>query len=176
MWQRRGVYCQILPDRRVTIRYVIIAGFVVLVVLVVLFAVPWYCDLSADHGHDIARTRTILRSCCEDICDARYFSNEEPPTDLPGLVKWLANAEIGIHEAGYVDIERNTILDSWGRQIIVLKSDGRLTGVASCGANGTWENGKGDDIVWRVPKADTQPAPSASTKPVSPEGRPIRSR
>ncbi len=151
-------------------RYVIIAGFVVLVVLVVLFVAPWYCDRPDYHGHAVARTQTILRSCCGYIRDGRHYSNEEPPTDLPGLVKWLVNAEIGIHETGYVDIERNTILDSWGREIIVLKSDGRLTGLASCGPNGTWENGKGDDIVRRVPKADTQPAPSASTKRVSPEG------
>ena len=156
---------------------IIIACFVVLVGLVALFVVPMYSGLSAGHGHGNAKTETILRSLSNDICFARDFSNEEPPTDLPGLVKWLAaNPDLRMHERGYVDIERNTILDAWGRDIIVLKSDGRLTRLASCGRNGTWEDGKGDDLVWRVPKADTQPAPSTSTKPVSPEGRPIRSR
>ena len=42
------------------------------------------------------------------------------------------------------------IYDRWGEPVVLVVEGGRLVGLGSAGADRTWRNGKGDDIVFKV--------------------------
>ncbi|MEX2671260.1 MAG: hypothetical protein WD294_04020 [Phycisphaeraceae bacterium] len=74
------------------------------------------------------------------------------PTELSELVRWLAMfdgvdryPDLPLHIA--IDLEGDRIVDDWGQTVVVIAVEGSVWALASPGANGTWEDGRGDDIV-----------------------------
>jgi len=102
-------------------------------------------------GGDEARTKQIvetkitLRTVCLLVWLAEEESSQEPPTTLSKLVIWIQ--ENAANNEDRIDYDRQTIEDSWGRAIVLITDNGRLTSLGSAGPNGLWEGGGGDDVV-----------------------------
>lgn len=80
------------------------------------------------------------------------YTDDVAPSTPKAFMAWYAK-----HGVVTVDVEMSgedytngRLLDSWNNEVRLIAMDGKLAAMASCGSNGQWDNGQGDDIVvWR---------------------------
>jgi len=78
---------------------------------------------------------------CGEVNSAKFESGEQPPVKYPELVVWL-------QKHLYYDYSQEELLDAWGNQLVVVVSQaGTFAGLGSCGPDGKWGEGAGDDII-----------------------------
>jgi hypothetical protein len=101
---------------------------------------------------------------------AMFETNQYPPTDCKEYAVWLlancgparTHVEIGLV---HYDPAKGLFLDDWEHPIVLVVDSDALVGLGSCGPNGRWEQGGGDDIVVRF---------EAHKVPTGPAGKPIQ--
>ena len=54
-------------------------------------------------------------------------------------------------------------MDVWGRQIVLVDEGYAVVALGSCGRNGIWEDGKGDDIVFPFAEMNVPTGPAGPT-------------
>jgi hypothetical protein len=64
---------------------------------------------------------------------------------MGAFVGWLAAG--GMDSESYIDYEARSIRDVWGNELVLVSEGGELVGIGSCGPDGIWHSGSGDDIV-----------------------------
>ena len=96
-------------------------------------------------GFGPADSKQTLLVVCTLISSGKECAPAPPPTMLPEIVDWIATY-VG-KGCPRIDYKNRTIRDGWKRDIVPIVTDGKLAGLGSAGANGRWEDGKGDDIV-----------------------------
>ena len=69
---------------------------------------------------------------------------EEPPTKLAEVITWLKEHDC-IQEWEVKELK--FFEDAWGRPVVLMCRDGKLIGLGSCGADGAWNGGHGDDLM-----------------------------
>jgi hypothetical protein len=93
-----------------------------------------------------ADTTTLLNRTAALILTVHMQTNEDIPSDMHGLVKWLNNHHAIPPSAAEFDVTKLEIHDAWSNNLILVGKDGIPIGVGSPGENGVWDNGKSDDL------------------------------
>lgn len=92
-----------------------------------------------------SKAHSALWDVCIRVVLAEINTESDAPAKLPDLVHWLDKA--GLCETVYMDCQRKTIIDIWGRDVVLLTQNGKLSGLGSKGEDGIWQGGYGDDIT-----------------------------
>jgi hypothetical protein len=119
-------------------------------------AVLWMHERTAVFPtHEIESAHHQLTETCEDIRSLESDYGEPAPSDPAKLVQWMK-----MHMGGEPLYTKNGILlDPWDHPVVVLTSDGKVTGLGSAGPDGVWQGGTGDDIVVKLgPPIGSRPA------------------
>jgi len=116
------------------------------------------CD-SSERGNDFEnRTRrdntrmflNMFRVEVESVwIEQQHRSAAEIPNTIPAILKWMRatwDRRDFPPAWAYQDPKENRLSDAWWHEIIVISKNGKPVGFGSCGENGIWENGEGDDI------------------------------
>lgn len=94
-------------------------------------------------------TELLLSRVCGVVESARKMDRPPPPTRLCDFVEWgryhslLNDKPYG----GIIDGESATILDAWGRPIVLIVKSDEVVGAGSKGPDGIWQDGHGDDVI-----------------------------
>ncbi len=107
---------------------------------------PLGVDRRLSEARDKSQTLVILSEITQEVMDAQFETSTEPPSDVASLVRWLGRHRPGFLDERFVDREATTLRDPWGRELRLILGEGQMA-LASCGPNGTWEQGSGDDVV-----------------------------
>lgn len=118
--------------------------------LILIWVFLFVCRRKPGQGPVGVKTIQILWSACINILIMEQETDQKPPVILSELVSWLIENGVDPEYDDYINAEERTILDSWGRSIVLISDDSRLTALGSKGPDGKWEGGKGDDIVVRL--------------------------
>ena len=116
-------------------------------VLLMVLALSWQDPGTTEA---VVGTANFLRHLCASIARHEELLNGPAPTSMPDLVKWLCESDVVRSRPGELEEDTGMIYDRWGEPVVLVVEGGRLVGLGSAGADRTWRNGKGDDIVFKV--------------------------
>ena len=91
------------------------------------------------------RTTATATDVTMAIRDAQLATKTDPPLQMRALVRWLGDYSPQFFKNRSVDPKAATIRDAWGKELRFVTREGHLI-LVSCGPNGVWEDGGGDDI------------------------------
>ena len=94
-----------------------------------------------------AQTLAALTELWAQVSSVSVETGEPPPALAKPLVIWLRDHGADLRDP--VRVQDGLLLDGWGNPMHLVVEDGRLLTLGSSGANGRWEEGRGDDILGR---------------------------
>ena len=105
--------------------------------------------LYKSESHEEDRGRRYMQAVLELTADATRASRSPPPTNARAFGRWLVKwVQLRMHNANVgVNTATGEVLDYWGRPVVLLVQERALVGMGSCGMDGTWADGEGDDIT-----------------------------
>jgi hypothetical protein len=119
-----------------------------------------------EHTKEIT-SQHILNDLYVATLAAAVRTGRQPPTDPVSFFGWVrqfapeATDWQRFRGSGGAGIPN----DAWGNPIRLIVYGGKLVGLGSCGPNGVWEGGKGDDIVLIFDSPEILGWPRRSTAP-----------
>ncbi len=133
-----GVFCLLLG--------LACSGMALFLVLDAAGSDPLGVDRGLSEAVDKSRTVVILSDISCEIVEVQLETYTDPPSEMAALVGWLGSRRPGFLDKPFVGKDAGTLRDAWGREFRLILGEGSVA-LASCGPNGTWEQGGGDDIV-----------------------------
>jgi len=94
---------------------------------------------------DKARTLKILSDFSMGIALVQSETNSNPPVEMASLVKWIEAYKTAFPDRS-IHMAPLTMRDAWDKKLRIVVLN-RQIAPASCGPNGVWDQGGGDDIV-----------------------------
>ena len=108
------------------------------------------------------KTQSTLLLVAESARIAAWYG-DAMPRDLQQFSAWVADCDPAIREMGLFNAE-GVLVDGWGKELVLCEENGVLVGLGSCGKDGVWEGGGGDDMMIGFYRSAAQTGPSAMRK------------
>jgi len=134
---------------------------------VLLLMMPWLgCAVDGEGENRLeaqVRQKLGLLVAASEMATGR--SNEFPPKEPREFAAWIKKWADGLEPTKYVwfDPAAGVFVDVWGRQIVLVAEGYAVVALGSCGRNGIWEDGKGDDIVFPFAEMNVPTGPAGPT-------------
>lgn len=112
-----------------------------------------FMNRNSNWSHAHARTASQFRDVLLTIGDDQ--DDGGIPISTIDFVDWYREIYFGgvnsdVTSDGCVDFENRRIVDEWNEDVLLISIDGRFAGFGSVGPDGTWQWGRGDDLVLTV--------------------------
>ncbi len=111
---------------------------------------------SRGQGHLRVKNENQMARICKVILGVEDYSKQDAPTEMAALVNWLDEIYLTGTSFEGIDASRKTMWDLWGRELVLIVENDVLVGLGTCGKNGIWEDGHGDDQILKIDRSYRQ--------------------